>query len=138
MFSIEAGVKLRHTRGLPIIRCPPRPPFPRASHPPPSSRPSVRCPDCLLCNHELTLPTPHDLFPNQHDAGCGAGPEIANSSCDAILSHQCAGSSAEESAAAPPLYREQVLYYGLTKGNLAAPTVAARLPDLAQDLANFL
>jgi hypothetical protein len=79
-----------------------------------------------------------DLFPNQHDAGCGAGPEIANSSCDAILSRQCAGSSAEESAAAPLLYREQVLYYGLTKGNLAAPTVAARLPDLAQDLANFL
>jgi hypothetical protein len=30
------------------------------------------------------------------------------------------------------------LYYGLLKGNLAAATVAERLPDLAQDLANFL
>eukprot|EP01048_Picozoa_sp_COSAG05_P012010 COSAG05_NODE_1174_length_5617_cov_33.367162_2_plen_384_part_00 len=86
-----------------------------------------------------------DLFPNQHDAGCGAGPEISKSSCHAILSHQCASAAEDDNDAATnaapkvsPLYREQALYYGLTKGNLAAPTVAERLPDLAQDLANFL
>ena len=78
-----------------------------------------------------------DLFPNQHDAGCGAGPEISKSSCDAILSRECAATSELPVVGASP-YREQALYYGLKKGNLAANTVAERLPDLAQDLANFL
>ena len=76
-----------------------------------------------------------DLFPNQHDAGCGAGPAVTNTSCHAVLSSNCGASDAEP--ASPPL-RDQALYYGLTKGDLSAPTVAARLPDLEQDLANFM
>ena len=65
----------------------------------------------------------------------GAGPAVTNTSCHAVLSSNCGASDAEP--ASPPL-REQALYYGLTKGDLSAPTVAARLPDLEQDLANFL
>ena len=67
-----------------------------------------------------------DLFPNQHNAGCGAGPEITKANCHAMLSRECDDTSS--------LYRTQALYYGLTRGNLSAPTVGARLPDLAQDL----
>lgn len=75
-----------------------------------------------------------DLFPNQHNAGCGAGPEITKANCHAALSSQCNGNETDSNGG---LYRNQALYYGLTKGDLSAPSIKHRLPDLAQDLVRF-
>lgn len=50
-----------------------------------------------------------DMFPNQKDAGCGSGPEISKSSCDAILSRECAGLPEPSTAQGLP-YRKQALY----------------------------
>lgn len=75
-----------------------------------------------------------DLFPNQHDAGCGAGPEVTKANCHAALARECTENEYSVNTGGSGLYRSQALYYGLTKGNLSAPSVGARLPDLAQDL----
>lgn len=73
-----------------------------------------------------------DLFPNQHNAGCGAAPYVTQSNCKKVLASQCKEHPV-------PNWRGGPLYYGLTvdKSKLNS-SAEARLPQLHQDLASFL
>lgn len=76
------------------------------------------------------------------------GPAIDKEGCSASLAAQCKPSSSSSSSEGAPerldavrgvsLMRDTALYYGLKLGNMSSPHVAERLPDLSQDLSNFL
>jgi hypothetical protein len=71
-----------------------------------------------------------DLFPNQHNAGCSAGPAVVKTSCVDELRQYCRASPVPKPQSGP-------LYYGLTTGAKIAGTPIP-LPDFMQDLVNFL
>jgi len=73
------------------------------------------------------------MLPNQHDAGCGAGPTVTKTNCKALLKAQCQSTPTGTSLRDAPLYSG----FNVDKTHLQNSS-ALRLPTLMEDVAGFL